>query len=173
MGYGLWTKERIVTMRINKSTAYFLGIVLLIMSGIFAISSSSESLSGKTIYGNGEVQKVKLYVQNGRYILEPGVLKKDILVRLEADVSRMPGCSKSIVIPEFGVSKIFSVNGNTVEFMPKKAGKFNIACSMNMYKGSFEVLEPDGSKSEYVQQQASPSAGSCGGSGGCGCGGGV
>ena len=173
MGYGLWTKECFIPMIISKTKLYLFGTILLVLFGIFVISSSSGSLSGKTIYGNGEVQKVKLYVQNGRYILEPGVLKKDVLVRLEADISRMPGCSKSIVIPEFGVSKIFSVNGNIVEFMPKKAGKFNIACSMNMYKGSFEVLEPDGSKSEYVQQQASPSAGSCGGSGGCGCGGGV
>ena len=92
-------------------------------------------------------------------------------VRLEADVSRMPGCSKGIISSELGIRKTFSSNDNTLEFNPTKAGTFYFACSMNMYKGTLTVLESDGSKSNYVQTPAS-SGMTCGaGGGGCGCGG--
>ena len=37
----------------------------------------------------------------------PSEIKKDIPVIIEADISNMPGCSKSIVIPSFNVKKSF------------------------------------------------------------------
>ena len=41
---------------------------------------------------------------------------------------------------------------------------------MNMYRGTFTVLDSDGNKAEYVE--AVQTGGTCGGeSGGCGCGG--
>jgi uncharacterized protein len=122
------------------------------------------------------VQVVKLHVQGGSYVLEPSKLKKGIPVRLEADMSRMPGCSKDVVISAFGVRKYFTQGDNVVEFTPDKTGTINIACSMNMYRGTFEVVNPDGTSdpNAVVQSQNVPvaSGGSCGASGGgCGCGG--
>ena len=96
---------------------------------------------------------------------------KGVPVRIEADMSQMPGCSKSIVISAFKVRKSLTANDNIIEFTPDKAGTFNIACSMNMYKGKFTVLQSDGVKSDYAEQ-ASTTGHTCGASGGgCGCGG--
>ncbi|MBS3077336.1 cupredoxin domain-containing protein [Candidatus Pacearchaeota archaeon] len=159
-------------VKIKKNTLYTVGTILIVLIGVFFLFPGSGKVTGQVVNaGNGDVQIVKLHVENGNYVLEPSELKKDARVRLEADLSRMPGCSKSIVISAFGVSKTFTSSSNFVEFVPNKAGTFNIACSMNMYKGTFTVLESDGSKASYVEQQGA-SGGSCGGGGGgCGCGG--
>ena len=156
----------------KNTFALFLIVILVVGFGIFMFANSGNAeLNGNIINSNGEVQVVKLSVQGGSYIMNPSEVKKGIPVRIEADMSKMPGCSKSIVISSFNVRKSFTSSDNTVEFIPDKAGTFNIACSMNMYRGTFTVLENDGSKSNYVDTSA-PSGGSCGASGGgCGCGG--
>jgi len=126
-------------------------------------NTSPNTVTTSSIGGN--VQIVKLSVVNGNYVIEPSTIKKDIPVRLEADLSEMPGCSRSVVISAFNVNKYLTSDDNTIVFTPDKAGTFNIACSMNMYRGTFEVLESDGTHSNYVQLSSSSS-------GGCGCGGG-
>lgn len=165
-------------MIIRKNTLWGLGIILVVvLAGYFVFvsgsASNSGSITGNTILNNdGDVQVVKIHVEGSQYILEPSSVKVGIPVRLEADMSRMPGCSKGIVSSELGISKTFSDADNALEFTPSKAGTFNIACGMNMYKGTLTVLQSDGTKSSYVQAQTSNGM-SCGsgGSGGCGCGG--
>jgi plastocyanin domain-containing protein len=123
---------------------YLIGIiiVLLVGFGIFMfVKSGNANTTGNLINSNGEVQVVKLSVENGKYVMNPSELKINIPVRIEADLSNLPGCSKSIVIASFNVRKSFTSSDNTVEFTPDKAGTFNIACSMNMYGGTFVVLE--------------------------------
>lgn len=135
-------------------------------------SATGNTITGNTIIPSGDAQVVKLSVENGNYVLTPSTFKKDVPVKIEADISKMPGCSKSVVISAFNVRKSVSEGNNIIEFTPDKAGTFNIACSMNMYKGTFTVLENDGTKPAYIEK--TPSGGSsCGmaGGGGCGCGG--
>jgi plastocyanin domain-containing protein len=145
-------------------------VVIILVAGILLIKGSP---SGKAVLentGNEGIQIVKLSVENGKYIMNPSEIKKEIPVRL--DMTKMPGCSKSIVRPSFTVRKTFSSQDNKVEFTPDKAGTFSIACSMNMYQGTFTVLDSDGSKSGYVES-SSPIGSSCGisdeNSEGCGC----
>ena len=163
----------------------FVGIVIL-MSVFFIANGFSwngslfsiDGISGRVVsadyrsVNNGDVQIVKLSVSGSKYIFEPAVVKKGTTVRIEADISSMSGCSKSIVSSELGIRKTFSGGDNILEFTPTKAGKFFVSCSMNMYNGQLEVLESDGTKSNYVQS-ASTGGHTCGGSGsGCGgCGG--
>lgn len=147
--------------------------VILLVSGFFLIGGSlGSSVSGATVNtASGDVQIVKMYVKGSQYVFEPSSVRKGMPVRLEADVSRMPGCSKSVISSELNIRKTFNSEDNTLEFTPNKAGTFYIACSMNMYKGTLTVLESDGSRSNYVQKPTSSGA-SCGaGGGGCGCGG--
>ena len=153
--------------------------VVLVAAGFFLNSGNSleNSISGAVVgsnaagnVGSDNVQVVKIYVDGAQYVLEPSSVKKGIPVRLEADMSKMPGCSRGIISPELGIKKTFSSKENTFEFTPNKSGTFYIACSMNMYKGTLTVLESDGSKSDYVQTPSS-SGGACGTGGGCGCGG--
>lgn len=170
---------------LNKSTENKIGwivasaSILLLIVILFAVSgdaSSNQSLSGNVVVDSDSnsaenAQVVNMYVQNDKYILEPSTFKVGIPVRIEADMSKMPGCSKSLSISAFNIRKTLTSKDNIIEFTPTKAGTFNIACSMNMYVGTFTVLEADGTKSNYAE--AAPKAGTCGGaSGGCGgCGG--
>lgn len=154
------TKQQILGLPIFQE---YKATVIDESSGVSTTASNTTATT--TTYAGGNVQIVKLSVVNGRYVLEPSTVKKGIPVRLEADLSKMPGCSKSVVISTFNVNKYLTPEDNIIEFTPNKAGIFNIACSMNMYKGTFEVLESDETRSNYVQ----PSSNS---GGGCGCGGG-
>jgi plastocyanin domain-containing protein len=152
-------------------------VIILIIFGSFFIKGSDNLSVSKSIFSNKQVQVVKLSVENGKYVMNPSEIKKGVTVRLEADMSNMPGCSKSIIIPSFNIKKSFTSESNSVEFTPDKSGTFNIMCSMNMYKGTFTVLENDGTKASYVEKApVSSTGGSCGmsagSSGGCGCEGG-
>lgn len=161
----------------KNTTLFIISILLISIITGFIFFNSKISVDGQNnkVSGqlnNNEVQIVKLSVKNSEYILNPSSIKKGTRIRLEADMNNMPGCSKAVVIPGFGISKIFTSTDNTIEFIADKAGTFNIMCSMNMYRGSFTILESDGTKSNYVETKSSNSAtGTCGGSngGGCGC----
>ena len=168
----------------NKIGGYFLLFALLLT--IFVVFEKSGAVSGSqspaTIVNsninsasldNSNTHIVNLYVQGSQYILEPSTFKVGVPLKLVADISKMPGCSKSIVISAFNIRKTLTSSDNTITFTPTQAGTFNIACSMNMYRGTFTVQNSDGSNSNYVEKSSASSGGSCGGSsGGCGCGGG-
>jgi len=129
--------------------------------------------SGLATVTNG-VQVVQLSVQGANYYPNPIRVKIGIPVQLVANVNNMPGCSKSIVIPEFGIRKTVSTNDNVIEFTPNKSGTFQFSCSMNMFRGQIVVENADGSVAAYTGSAPVTSGSSCGGSGGgcgCGCGG--
>ena len=151
-------------------------VIAVILYSIMTASGAGSSFTGFSVsqntgQANGNAQLVKLYVEGSKYIMVPATLKVGTPVRIEADLSRMPGCSKSVVISGLGIRTSLSEGNNIIEFTPTKAGTFNIACSMNMYKGTFTVLQADGSKTNYVEP--APVGGhTCGGGSGGGCGGG-
>ncbi len=177
----------------DKKVYWFMGALLTVIVFMFVSTNAvnfagnnQANIANKVVPNNygiqnvnqninqnpDEIQNVKLSMKNYQYVLEPSSLKKGVRVRMEADLNSLPGCSKSIVIPAFGVRKTVSRGNNIIEFTPDKSGTFLMSCSMNMYKGQFTVLESDGSSSNFVDANinAPPSGGSCG-SGGCGCGG--
>ena len=117
------------------------------------------------------VQEIQLYVEGGTYYPNPIRVKKGIPVKLVGDMGRIPGCSRSIVIPDFGVQKVLSASDNTIEFTPDKSGTFAFSCSMGMYRGTIVVEEADGTVAAFTGT-APKAAATCGaGGGGCGCGG--
>ncbi len=142
----------------------------------FAPPSQPAQLSPPPTVKNG-VQEDTLSVQGGSYMPSPITVKKGIPVRLVGDISQMPGCSKSIIIPEFGVRKVLRQGDNTIEFTPDKSGTFDFTCSMGMYRGKIVVEEADGTVAAYAGSTPKPAGGagagaSCGANGGgCGCGG--
>ncbi len=120
------------------------------------------------------IQNVRLIVDNkGDYVLQPSTLLKGVPVKMEVDLSTVIGCARSIVIPSFNVIKNVRTGDNIIEFTPDKTGTFSIHCSMNMYIGSFSVVDGAGKKSDYVETLPEKEVGTCGISvgGGCGCGG--
>jgi hypothetical protein len=119
------------------------------------------------------VQEVTLRMEGWKYIMEPATLQKGIPVKMTVDLKTVTGCMTDIVIPSFNVRKVVRQGDNVIEFTPDKTGDFRMACSMNMGKGTFSVVEPDGTKSSFVEAASAPSGGGCGlaAGGGCGCGG--
>jgi plastocyanin domain-containing protein len=165
----IWAKEFVVFMK-NKNLFFAISIIVIVLFGSVIMVQGNSQTNIKENIVLGGTQTVKMYVSGGSYVFEPSEFKKGAPVRIEADISRTPGCAKSIVIPDFGIRKTLTTSDNVISFTPDKAGTFNIACSMNMYKGTFTVVESDGTKSAYVDTSA-PTGLSCGsGSGGCGCG---
>jgi len=156
----------------KKNTLFgILSLLLIFGVGFFVFVEGNSGINGKVILNTEAAQVIKIHVEGSQYVLEPNTVKAGTPVRLEADISRMPGCSKSLVIPGFNVKEVVNENDNSIEFTPNKAGTFNIACSMNMYKGTLTVLDSDGTKSNYVEKASSKGM-TCGaGGGGCGCGG--
>ena len=160
-----------IVLVISMSFLIFGNVIGNSVSGEVVSNTIDQNIGGNSVIESGDVQVVKIHVEGSQYIFEPSSVKKGIPVKLEADMSRMPGCSRGIIGSELGIRKNFNSNDNTLTFTPNKAGTFYIFCSMNMYKGTLIVLESDGSKSGYVQK-ALPSGSSCGSGGrGCGCGG--
>jgi plastocyanin domain-containing protein len=124
-------------MKMKNTLIVVIAIVLIVGFGIFLIKDSRATGSG--LNSGEKVQIVKLSVENGQYVMNPSKVKMGIPVRIEADVTKMPGCSKSFVIPSFNIMKVFTSTDNTVEFTPDKTGVFNVMCSMNMYRGTLIV----------------------------------
>jgi copper chaperone CopZ/plastocyanin len=134
-------------------------------------NQSTEKSSVNLAAATNDVQTVKLSVQGSNYYPNPIRVKKGIPVQLVADINNMSGCSRNIVIPEFGVRKVVSTTDNVIEFTPDKSGTFNFSCSMGMYLGQIVVEEYDGSVSAFTGSAPVTSSSSCGsGSCGCGCG---
>jgi plastocyanin domain-containing protein len=113
--------------------------VIMAVSGSKSITPATASVIDDSNTVTGEVQDVKLSVSGAKYILTPSVLKKDVPVRMEADLSTLKGCSRDVVISAFDVRKYLKEGDNIITFTPTKTGTINIACSMNMYRGTFTV----------------------------------
>lgn len=136
-------------------------------------TTGSGSGAGAT---SGDVQIVKLSMKGWQYQFDPPQMQAGRPVRLVAD-NTLTGCMRDIVIPAFGIKKYLTGTDNTIEFTPATAGSYNIACSMNMGRGTIVVVDGSGSAPSVAQtpQPALAAGGSCGmggSSGGCGCGGG-
>lgn len=133
-------------MEIKKKTlARTVAVIVLILFGVISAYAISGGQKQDQITGNvaitGEYQSVTLKFENYEYVLEPSTLKKGIPVRMEVELDSVYGCMRDIVIKEFNVRKYVREGDNIIEFLPNKAGTIGIACSMNMGRGKFLVVE--------------------------------
>lgn len=86
------------------------------------------------------VQEVTLSWGKFNYNPQEIIVKKDIPVKLRGDMQRLQGCFRSVVIPEFGVTKVFTEANPLLEFTPTKTGVFKFSCSMGMGEGTLRVI---------------------------------
>lgn len=57
-------------------------------------------------------------------------------VRIRFDRQEQSGCSREIVIPDFGIRREFpAFEATTVEFTPDRPGTYEFTCGMNMLRG--------------------------------------
>ena len=74
------------------------------MAQLIGYNLNNASIQNTTSTAAG-VQTATLRVSGATYILEPSTFKRDIPVRIIADINRMPGCSKAVTIPAFNLLK--------------------------------------------------------------------
>lgn len=123
-----------------KTTAYVIGIILLIIiSGSFMLKSN-EAVTGNTVKSNpdSDIQKIVIGVKNFNYYPNTIEVKagKPVSISLDNSVS---GCLRDFTIREFGIRKYLRTPSDTVEFTPTKPGTYTFACSMGMGTGTLIV----------------------------------
>src|SRR3990172_11958978 len=97
-----------------------------------AVSSVADAPSAETAKIVNGVQEVTLGWGKFNYAPEVITVKKEMTVRITADLQRLSGCFRSLQIPELGVSKQFTESDTVLEFTPKKTGTFTFNCAMGM-----------------------------------------
>lgn len=107
-------------------------------NGLPTTNSPKENPSQEVIIVEG-VQEVTLSWGKFNYAPEVITVKKDMPVRIKADLHRLDGCYRSLEIPAFGISKAFTERDDTLEFTPTKTGAFKFSCSMGMGSGTLQV----------------------------------
>ena len=164
---------------IKKTTLYLIGIVILVILGIYFVSSNNvggtNANKANTV---GAVQKITIGFKNGNYYPNAVTVEPNRPVRIYLD-SSVKGCYRTFVIRSFGVSKSLPTSSDYVEFTPTKEGTFGFACGMGMGTGTLIVGNANANSAtaaadtQKVAGSCGGSGGSCGGGsgGGCGCGG--
>ena len=89
--------------------------------------------------GSGEIQEVTLSWKASNYDPQIIKVKAGAPVRITADLQKITGCFRSIVITDLGVQKYFKAGDNTLTFTPQKKGTFGFSCAMGMGRGTIIV----------------------------------
>ncbi len=146
--------------KIVRNVIIFAAIILVVAAAftIFMVARKNPANTNTDVNGNavangntigtntvetptGEFQDVKLSVSGSNYILTPSTLKKGVPVRMTADLATLKGCSRDVVISAFSIRKYVKDGDNVITFTPTQTGIIKIACSMNMYRGTFTVVD--------------------------------
>lgn len=69
------------------------------------------------------------------------VLKQGVPTRISYSADTGAGCGREVIIPFAKVRKIAPLNKEVlIEFTPQEKGKFPFHCSMQMFRGTIEVV---------------------------------
>ena len=83
-----------------------------------------------------DVQIVQVTVEGSTYRFSPPTVRADMAVRLVFDPKGLPGCSRSVTLPEYDIEKTIEEGDATIEFTPGGEGPIAVACTMNMFTGT-------------------------------------
>ena len=142
-------------------------------TSLFASVSASGDVTGNVVM-DGDYQVIRMKVN--RYGWEPDkfVLKKDVPVKWIITAKEINGCNNAIQVPKFGLKFDIKPGEQIITFTPDKEGVISWSCWMGMIPGTFVVKEYIGSAQDIqktLEEIPEQPKSSCGGSGGCGCGG--
>jgi uncharacterized protein len=72
---------------------------------------------------------------------EPSVfkVKKGVSVKWVINGVNVSGCTSTIIVPSFNISKNLQYGENVVQFTPQKSGEVAFSCGMGMVRGKFIV----------------------------------
>ncbi len=128
-----------------RNSLIVIATLIIILIGVVAMQGNKindpvvqNSQNTQAVFASGKI--VNVGVTGSQYTLSPAQFKKGEKVSLVFDMNEVTGCARSVVIKDFGIRQMVSGANNIIEFTPDKTGTFVIACSMNMYRGSFDVI---------------------------------
>ena len=132
------------------------------------------------------VQIINMTQDGSGYRPNSFTLKRGVPVRWIINSTDPYNCAASIVSPQLNIRKTLTEGENIIEFTPTETGNIRFTCSMGMFTGSFIVVDTPSDRIngtvagvQVTAPSVTPSVvpktsgGSCGKSGGCGCGGGA
>ena len=138
----------------NQKTIQYLAIGIIIVSvlvsGYIILSSKkqdvaqNQNMSGLAPIVDGK-QEIKMTVLGVDYSPSVFKVKAGIPVKWEITSSGQPGCASGAVIANGLVESPIYLNPEqgqvkVVEFTPQNPGVYKFSCSMNMARGTIEVV---------------------------------
>lgn len=85
-------------------------------------------------------QEVRMSVNAQGYNPQYFTVKQGVPVRWIVKGENVFGCQGFITAPKLGIQKALSMGENIFEFTPKEKGLIAFSCSMNMFRGMFNVI---------------------------------
>lgn len=118
-------------------------LVIVIGVGLIAFISwwffAKHEQTKQTATVNDNYQEVTVEV-NGGYNPETVVVKQGVPAKLIFDRKDQSGCLSEVVFADWGIDEKLPVNEkHPIEIDTSKAGEFEFACGMNMFKGKVVV----------------------------------
>ena len=104
----------------------------------------------------GGIQEVTVTVDGG---YEPSLIMVQAgqPVRLNFDRKDPSSCLEEVRFPDFRIAQLLTLNQITpIEFTPKKPGRYEFACGMNMFRGVVEAQEADAPTIPSIALTAQP-----------------
>ena len=106
--------------------------VIALVIAVIACAGAGES----DIAPTEDAQIVQVSVQGSEYLFSPASVQADKPVRLMFDPNGLPGCSRSVTLPDYEITKTIAEGDAAIDFTPKGTGPIAVACTMNMYTGT-------------------------------------
>jgi plastocyanin domain-containing protein len=110
--------------------------IRLAMVTLAVLAIACSSADGNDSVTTDGVQIVQVAVHGNEYAFSPASVQAGVPVRLVFDPDELPGCSRSVTLPEYDIVKTMVEGDATIEFTPSGAGPVAVACTMNMYTGT-------------------------------------
>ena len=106
------------------------------MITLAVLATACSGADGNETAATQDVQVVQVAVEESSYIFSPTSVQAGVPVRLVFDPNELPGCSRSVTLPDYDITKTIEEGDATIEFTPRAEGPIAVACTMNMYTGT-------------------------------------
>ena len=150
-----WTKNRgfVVFQKVAGALIILFAVYTfnsgLVLSGVKTNVISSESQQESGAKNNTPQPQAQPASQASQTVtmnvtasgFEPSVftVKQGVPVKWVINGENVTGCTSTIIVPSYGITKNLKLGENVVQFTPQSKGTINFSCGMGMVRGKFIV----------------------------------
>ncbi|MDX9779057.1 MAG: sulfite exporter TauE/SafE family protein [Patescibacteria group bacterium] len=139
----------------NNGTFFKSAGLIIILFGLFNFNNaykilrlqaaSDNSISTQEINQTKDMQIIRMEQASRGYIPNRLQVEVNKPVRWIITSTNPYSCASSLVVPSLKINQQLKEGENIIEFTPLKIGEIRFSCSMGMYSGVIEVLTPNSS----------------------------